>query len=125
MCGAVEYAVADAFEFALFCHCSMCRRSTGSAFKPLAGIPRSELKLVRGDEALLIVGEESGHDARCGRCGSLLYSVVRDGTFVHVAMGTLVDEPSTRPTMHIFVASKAGWYQINDDLPRYQKFPEG
>ena len=125
MCGDVEYEVADAFEFALNCHCSMCRRSTGSAFKPLAGIARGALKLVRGEDGLLIFGEESGHDAHCRRCGSLLYSVVRGGAYVHVAMGTLVDEPSVRPSMHIFVGSKAPWHDITDGLPQFPEFPEG
>ena len=52
----------------------------------------------------------TGHDAHCRRCGSLLYSLVRNGAYVHVAMGTLVDAPSIRPTAHIFVGSKAPWY---------------
>lgn len=50
----------------------------------------------------------------------LLYSVVRDGAFVHVAMGTLVDAPSIRPSGHIFVGSKAPWFSITDDLPQYR-----
>jgi len=66
-------------------------------------------------------GDEANHDAHCGRCGSLLYSVVRDGAYVHVAMGTLVDNPSIRPTAHIFVGSKAPWFAITDDLPQYQE----
>lgn len=125
LCGAVEYAVADAFEFALICHCSRCRRATGSAFKALAGIARSKLRLLRGEEGLLIFGEESGHDAHCGRCGSLLYSVVRNGAYAHVAMGTLVEEPGIRPSMHIFVGSKAAWDDITDDLPQYAELPDG
>jgi hypothetical protein len=54
--------------------------------------------------------------------GSLLYSVVRDGAFVHVTMGTLVDTPSIRPSKHIFVGSKAPWFTITDDLPQYEEF---
>jgi hypothetical protein len=46
--------------------------------------------------------------------------VVRDGKFVHVTMGTLVDDPSIRPTRHIFVGSKAPWFTITDDLPQYE-----
>ncbi len=72
----------------------------------------------------MIHGEETGpHDVHCGCCGSLLYSVVRDGTYVHVTMGTLIDEPTIKPSMHIFVGSKAGWHQINDDLPKHAKLP--
>jgi hypothetical protein len=119
-CGAVRYAVADAFAYALNCHCSNCRRTTGSAFKPFAGIARDKFRLSAGDDELLIYGDPTGHDAHCRRCGSLLYSVVRNGSFVHVAMGTLVDDPGVRPTAHIFVGSKASWHVITDDLPQYQ-----
>ena len=66
----------------------------------------------------------NGHDARCKACGSLLYSVVRDGAFVHVAMGTLVDDPAIRPSKHIFVGSKAPWFTITDDLPQYAAHAE-
>ena len=125
LCGAVRYKVADAFEYALNCHCSQCRRATGSAFKPLAGIERSKLMLQEGGDCLLIYGDQgAAHDVRCRSCGSLLYSVVRGGSHVHVAMGTLRDEPSIRPSMHIFVGSKAGWDEIADDLPRHHALPE-
>jgi hypothetical protein len=120
-CGAVRYAVADEFAYALNCHCSNCRRTTGSAFKPFAGIARDKLKLTKGGDGLMIHGDPRGHDAHCGRCGSLLYSVVWAGAFVHVAMGTLIDDPSIRPTAHIFVGSKAPWFAISDDLPQYQR----
>jgi hypothetical protein len=69
----------------------------------------------------MIFGDENGNDTHCKVCGSLLYSVVRDGAFVHVAMGTLVDDPTIRPTKHIFVGSKARWFTITDDLPQYQE----
>jgi hypothetical protein len=104
------------------CHCSQCRRATGSAFKPFAGIERSKLNVTGGKDALLVFGEEKTHDARCARCGSLLYSVVREGEYVHVTLGTLVDTPTIRPTAHIFVGSKAPWYAITDDLPQHEEF---
>ncbi|NLS75010.1 GFA family protein [Bradyrhizobium brasilense] len=120
-CRDVRYEVADAFAYALNCHCSNCRRTTGSAFKPFAGIARDKFTVVSGADELLIYGDELTHDAHCGRCGSLLYSQVRGGAYVHVAMGTLLDAPAIRPTAHIFVGSKAPWYAISDDLPQYQE----
>ena len=119
-CRAMGYAVVDAFEYALNCHCSNCRRTTGSAFKPFAGIARDQLRVTKGNDDLMIYGDATGHNAHCRRCGSLLYSLVRNGAYVHVAMGTLVDDPSIRPTAHIFVGSKAPWYSITDDLPQYE-----
>jgi hypothetical protein len=121
-CRTVRYAVADSFEYALNCHCSNCRRTTGSAFKPFAGIISAELSITAGDDNVMIHGDaNASHDVHCARCGSLLYSIVRNGAYAHVAMGTLVDAPSIRPTAHIFAGSKAPWFSITDDLPQYQE----
>lgn len=120
LCGAVRYAVADEFVYAMNCHCSNCRRATGSAFKPFAGIERNKLHITKGEDDLMIFGDENTNDTHCKRCGALLYSVIRSGTFVHVTMGTLVDDPAIRPTRHIFVGSKAPWFTITDDLPQYE-----
>jgi len=125
-CGAVQYEVEDQFAYALNCHCSNCRRTTGSAFKPFAGIERHKFGITAGEDARLIYGDEAAtHDAHCGRCGSLLYSVVREGQWVHVAMGTLLDDPSIRPTAHMFVGSKAPWYEITDNLPQHRGHVRG
>lgn len=125
LCGAVRYEVADEFVYAANCHCSNCRRTTGAAFKPFAGIEREKFRLTGGENGLRIFGDASGHDAHCGRCGSLLYSLVREGAYVHVAMGTLLDSPSIRPSAHIFVGSKAEWFTITDDLPQYSEHATG
>jgi hypothetical protein len=121
-CGAVEYAVPDEFLYALNCHCSRCRAATGGAFKPLAGIERAKFAVTQGADALFVVGEPDANDTRCAACGSLLYSVVRDGEYVHVALGSLVDAPTIRPTRHIFVGSKAPWFEITDDLPQHDEY---
>jgi hypothetical protein len=121
-CGAVRYRVADEFLYAANCHCSRCRAATGSAFKPFAGIEQEKLDVTQGADSLLVHGDEALNDTRCGTCGSLLYSVVREGRYVHVARGSLVDEPSMRPTEHIFVGSKAPWFDITDDLPQFEEY---
>ena len=121
-CGVVRYRVADGFLYAANCHCSRCRAATGSAFKAFAGIERERLEITDGADRLLLVGEQDLHDTRCGACGSLLFSVVRDGTFVHVAMGSLADAPTIRPSAHIFVGSKAPWFEITDNLPQSDEY---
>jgi hypothetical protein len=121
-CGAVRYRVVDEFAYAMNCHCSNCRAATGSAFKPFGGIERDKLEVMEGAHTLLIHGDDDLNDTRCGVCGSFLFSVVRDGAYVHVAFGSLVDEPSLRPTKHIFVGSKAAWFDITDDLPQFEEY---
>jgi hypothetical protein len=121
-CRAVRYRVADEFLYAANCHCSNCRAGTGSAFKPFAGIERDKLRVVEGADRLLVWGDDTANHTRCGVCGALLYSVVRDGAYVHVAMGSLVDNPSISATEHIFVGSKAPWFEITDDLPQSEEY---
>lgn len=60
----------------------------GFGVQTVAGIERSKLRLTSAAEKLSCFGEKDAHDTRCKTCGSLLYSVVRDGKFVHVTLGT-------------------------------------
>ena len=90
----------------------------------MAGTKVPRLSVTKGAGELLRYGDEHGHDAHCRFCGSLLYSLVREGEYVHVAMGTLVDEPSVRPTMHIFVGSKAAWFEITNEMPQFDELPD-
>ena len=121
-CGAVRYEVHDEFLYSWNCHCSRCRAATGSAFKTLAGIERDKVEITEGADTLLVVGDAVLNDTRCASCGSFLFSVVRDGAYVHVALGSLIDTPSIRPTAHIFVGSKAPWFEITDDLPQFEEY---
>ncbi len=77
---------------------------------------------MKGGDGLLVFGEDDLNNTRCATCGSLLFSVVRDGAYVHVALGSLVDAPGIRPTGHIFVGSKAPWFEITDDLPQHEEY---
>jgi hypothetical protein len=121
-CGAVRYEVADEFLYSANCHCSQCRAATGSAFKAFAGIEREKLAITQGADAIAVFGEPDLNDTRCAECGSFLFSVVREGGYVHVTMGSLIDEPTIRPRHHIFVGSKAPWFEITDDLPQFDEY---
>ena len=86
------------------------------------GDERSKLELEDGSGPLLVHGTDDLNDTRCASCGSLPYSVVREGAYVHVALGSPADVPSIRPTEHIFVGSKAHWFEITDDLPQSEAY---
>jgi len=111
----------DAFLYAANCHCSRCRAATGSAFKSFAGIERTKLEITKGRDNPpgLRRGRPERHALWDLRLPS--FSVVRNGDYVHVAMGSLVVAPSVRPTEHIFVGSKAPWFEITDDLPQSEE----
>ena len=123
-CKTVAYEVADEFIVAYNCHCSNCRATTGSAFLPWGEIEREKLTVTEGAASLMVVGEgDADHETRCQLCWSLLYWTVRDRGRIRVPYGSLIDEPAHKPTDHMFVGSKASWYEIRDDLPQHDGYP--
>jgi hypothetical protein len=123
-CGDVTFTVQNALDYAFYCHCSRCRVRTGSAFAAIGGTGIDKLRVTSGNKHLLIEGECSdGYGARCSRCYTFLFAAVRDRQYVHVSLGVLAGTPSRLPDHHIYVGSKAPWYQITDGLPQYDELP--
>jgi hypothetical protein len=126
VCGAVAFLVTDAFRYAGYCHCSRCRRRTGSAFSAFAGIGSDQLEVIAGSDQLLKVGDEAqACTFFCRRCHCPLYHLFAPRNLIHVALGALSDAPSKKPDQHIFVGSKAPWFEITDTLPQWPELPEG
>jgi hypothetical protein len=125
-CKTVTYRAEDCFVVAYNCHCSNCRALTGSAFLPWGEIEPTKLSITGGTDSLHVDGDaEAIHAMRCGRCWSLVYWTVHhhDRIWLRVPYGTLNESPALRPTAHIFVGSKAAWYEICDDLPQHDEYP--
>ena len=122
-CAVVAFEVADEFVEAYNCHCSNCRALTGSAFLPWGEIGPETMRITKGADSLLVIGDADGrHAVRCQECFSLLYYTGYEGK-IRLPYGSLIDEPALKPTAHMFVGSKAPWYEILDDLPRYVESP--
>jgi hypothetical protein len=123
-CKAVTFEVSDEFLAAYNCHCSNCRATTGSAFLPWGEIEREKLAVTRGADSLAALGDPDGdQEMYCRNCWSRVYWTARERGCVRIPYGTLVDEPALRPTAHMFVGSKAPWYEIHDDLPQHDAYP--
>lgn len=122
-CNAVAFEVSDEFVEAYNCHCSNCRATTGSAFLPWGEIEPEKLRVTKGASSLLTEGDADGsHAVRCGEFFSLLYWSGYEGK-IRVPFGSLIDEPTLKPMAHMFVGSKALWYEILDDLPEHDESP--
>ena len=123
-CGQVRFTVENTFEYAFFCHCSRCRIRTGSAFAAVAGIGIDKVQVTAGSDDLLIEGECSdGYGARCSRCHAFLFAAVRERQYMHVSLGVLEGMPNRLPDHHVYVGSKASWFEITDSLPQYDELP--
>ena len=120
LCGVVRYRIDAPINAVSHCHCKMCRKAHGAAFASYAGVPLDAFHLLSGKDQLGVY-HSSEHVTRtfCIRCGSNLQFVDNREHELGVAVGTL-DSPLPPPTQsHIYVGSKADWYEIADDLPQH------
>ena len=122
LCGGVRYEVRGPFLRANFCHCSRCRRHTGSAFSTQGRVKREQLRVLEGENLVKVFRPEGGAvKAFCRECGSSLFGgQYPDGPEVAIRFGTLDGDPGIRPQFHTFVGSKTPWYEILDSLPRHE-----
>jgi len=125
LCGGIRYEVdVDGIGAVVNCHCSMCRKATGSAFRTRAAVRADAFRWTSGDE-LVSRCESSPGETRtfCRKCGATLATFFRDRPGeIGLPLGTLDDDPGVRPSAHVYVGSQPPWFTVTDDLPR---FPEG
>jgi len=125
LCGGVRYEIDGAMGPALNCHCSMCRKVTGAAFRSRVAVASENFRWVSGED-LLTRYASSPKTTRtfCRVCGATLVSLFDDNpNTIGLAMGTLDDDPGVRPAFHVFVGSKAPWFEITDGLPQFDALP--
>lgn len=122
LCGAIEYVIPDALQYAGYCHCSECRRFSGSIFSAFGGIPKSDFRVVKGIEHIKHYRKsEKTVLGFCSECGSSLYADKPQRGMVHLRLGSLHDTPSLTPQTHAFVGSKVPWYDIKDGLVQFDQ----
>lgn len=56
-------------------------------------------------------------------CGSVRYEIDFRPDKYGLPLGCLDADPGVRPAMHVFVGSKAPWFEITDSLPRHEQAP--
>jgi len=109
----------------------MCRKQHGAAFRSRARVAQIDFKWLQGEELVTFYESSPGcFRGFCRVCGSPILNKFSAGTPTAerdpnapsrygIALATLDDDPGVRPAAHGFVASKAPWYEITDDLPQF------
>jgi hypothetical protein len=119
LCGAVRFEVSERPPVAGYCHCTRCRRRTGTAASLSARVPAGALRVLSGEELLRSFDPPDGAaKVFCSACGGHLWARFDDG--FGVRMGAFDGDPGVRPSYRQFVAYAAPWEPIPDDgLRRY------
>ena len=124
MCGGVRFTVEPPLGPASYCHCSRCRRRTGTAASAQVRIDGARLTVTEGEGLVEAYRPDRGFEKLfCSRCGSALFSRnPEDGSRMSIRLGAFDDDPGVRPEWRQFVAYAAPWEPIPDDgLPRHEE----
>ncbi|MEM8857222.1 MAG: GFA family protein [Chloroflexota bacterium] len=123
LCDQVQYEITGRLFSIDHCHCSMCRRQHGAAFATYADFDPANFRWVAGENLIKIYEPSAGGGwCFCVECGSTLAGTDQ-GKITSITLGTVEGDPGVRPEFHIFVGSKAAWYEIGDDLPQFEERP--
>lgn len=124
LCGDVRWEFDGPVESAFTCHCSMCRKTHGSAFANYVYGPEEQFRWTAGEDLQRCFGSsEKGDRAFCPRCGSVVPNL--DDGYAFMPTGNMRGDSEYPTAPHIFVGSKAWWHDIADDLPQHDGYPPG
>lgn len=117
LCGGVRYTVNGPLSPPIACHCSQCARTSGN-FAAMTSCATGDLTLASAQT--LSWYRSSAHAERgfCARCGGNLFWRCSPGEETYITVGTLDRPTGLRLTEHIYVASKADFYDLTDGLPQ-------
>jgi hypothetical protein len=126
LCGKVAYEITGAPVRMMYCHCSRCRRGRSAAHAANLFYMLEGFRFTRGESQVVEYRvPEAQHFATafCGDCGSATARVSRERGIVVVPAGSLDSDPLTQPAGHIFVGSKANWFDITDNVRQFEMMP--
>lgn len=126
LCGTVTFEVSGPFEAFHWCHCSRCRKDTGSAHASNVFTRPGSIRWLSGGEAVKrfdLPEAERFAKAFCSRCGSPVPYINRSGTHLIVPAGSLDVDPGIAPQDNIHWRSRACWYEPGLAAPRFDDEP--
>lgn len=120
-CGAVRYRIEGELIDAGYCHCDICRQTTGAPVLAWATFPFGAFSYSQGTPRIYH-SSDWGQREFCGDCGTqLCYRETENPEAIDVNMGSLDDPEQFEPEYHVFTAEQLEWLEFDDDLPRYEQ----
>lgn len=121
LCGGVSLQIEGPLEPIQVCHCSQCRRAQGGPFATNIPVQLAQVRFLSGESLLQAYESAPGKErVFCRVCGSPIFSRrVTLPDAIRLRAGLLAEPVAARPAFHAYVGSRASWWSIDDDLPRF------
>ena len=126
LCGEVRYEITGNLGIFQYCHCSRCRKLTGSAHSANLFVSPEQFAWTHGEELVGVYAPaQTRHftTAFCRKCGSSLPWKIKSGKTVVIPAGTLDRHPGIEPSQNVFCGSRAAWYRPAAELPSHDELP--
>ena len=126
LCGTVKFEIKPPLAGFRYCHCSRCRKASGSAHAANIFLPKAQLTWLAGESAVTRykhAGTERFAVWFCSKCGTRVPHEIPVRGDVLVPAGVLDADPGKRPEMNIFWNSKSQWYVEPHEVPKHAEYP--
>jgi hypothetical protein len=126
LCGAVKYEASGEPKRFVHCHCSRCRKATGTGHASNLFLQPGALKWLQGEEhvrAFKVPEATRFTNNFCANCGSRLPRQAKGTDAVVIPAGSLDDDAPMMPQARIFSGSRASWSCVDDQLAVYPEYP--
>lgn len=124
LCGRVAFAVRPEFAQFVICHCSRCRKASGTSQATNAAVPPDAFRWLQGEGEVTrfdLASARSFSVGFCRHCGSQMPRLSRSGRYVIVPAGSFDTDPGLRPVTHCYWGSRADWLEPAEGLPRLEE----
>lgn len=125
LCGAVRFEVKPPLTAFKYCHCSRCRKATGTAHAANIFLPASQFTWLSGESLIRkfdLPGAKRFAVCFCTQCGTRVPHKITGTENIMVPAGILDADPELRPDSSIFWSSKAPWYVETPVLPKFDEY---
>ncbi len=125
LCGAVKFRISGEFEHFFLCHCSRCRKDSGSAHAANLFSSTAAVTWLSGQDRIKTFHVQGTRHQKsfCTECGSALPNIQAAGRLLVVPAGSLDSPLDFPPSAHICFASRAQWDGELDDVPKMDGLP--
>ncbi len=125
LCGGVRFSLSGELPNLYQCHCSLCRKVSGSSSNSALKINRDQLRWDAGEELVQKYQTDSGFKSHfCSRCGSPLPNLTANDSAWWVPVGLLENGEGLSIAAHMFVASRAPWDVIAEGVEQFDEMPD-